>query len=93
MKNVAALERYIPGMTTKKLTWLILMAGALFLLSSEPSLAQSFDGVNTFLSKIVKTITGPIGISVSAIAVIAVGFSFMTGRMDWTNRIRRSKLC
>ncbi len=60
------------------------MALSLLLFSSRPSLAQDFGGVETFLDAIVNAITGPIGISISAIAVIAVGFSFMTGRMDWT---------
>ncbi|MGO6747976.1 TrbC/VirB2 family protein [Rhizobium ruizarguesonis] len=52
--------------------------------ATEPSFAQNFNGVNAFMSKIVSAITGPIGISISSIAVIAIGFSFMTGRMDWT---------
>jgi type IV secretion system protein VirB2 len=54
------------------------------IISTEPSFAQNFNGVNAFMSKIVSAITGPIGISISSIAVIAIGFSFMTGRMDWT---------
>jgi type IV secretion system protein VirB2 len=54
------------------------------LLTANPSYAQNFDGIHTFLAAIVTAITGPIGISVSALAVIAVGFSFMTGHMDWT---------
>ncbi|OCP23636.1 MULTISPECIES: TrbC/VirB2 family protein [unclassified Ensifer] len=51
---------------------------------AEPSAAQDFGGVTTFLEAIVEAITGPIGIAISALAVMAVGFSFMTGRMDWT---------
>jgi type IV secretion system protein VirB2 len=54
-----------------------------FLLTN-PGAAQDFSGVTTFLEAIVDAITGPIGIACSALAVIAVGFSFMTGRMDWT---------
>ncbi len=57
---------------------------AITLISTNPSFAQNFSGVTTFLQSIVTAITGPIGVAVSAIAVIAVGFSFMTGRMDWT---------
>ncbi|UGA49009.1 TrbC/VirB2 family protein (plasmid) [Bradyrhizobium quebecense] len=49
-----------------------------------PCAAQNFNGVTTFLNTIVKTITGPFGVAVSALAVMAVGFSFMTGRMNWT---------
>ncbi|MCP3477821.1 TrbC/VirB2 family protein (plasmid) [Bradyrhizobium sp. CCGUVB1N3] len=49
-----------------------------------PCSAQNFNGVTTFLTTIVKTVTGPFGVAVSALAVMAVGFSFMTGRMDWT---------
>ncbi len=59
-------------------------AAALTLLFASPSAAQDFAGVTTFLEAIVEAITGPIGIAVSALAVMAVGFSFMTGRMDWT---------
>lgn len=57
---------------------------ALFLLSTQPSAAQDFGGVTTFLQAIVDAITGPIGVAVAALAVMAIGFSFMTGRMDWT---------
>lgn len=57
---------------------------AITLVSTSPSFAQDFTGVQTFIQAVVTAITGPIGRSVSALAVIAVGFSFMTGRMDWT---------
>jgi len=53
------------------------------LLTTNPSAAQEFSGVTTFLQAIVGAITGPIGVAISAIAVIAIGFTFMTGRMDW----------
>lgn len=62
----------------------VLSTAAILLLSTQPSAAQDFSGVTTFLDKVVDAITGPIGIAISAIAVMAVGFSFMTGRMDWT---------
>jgi len=58
--------------------------GMMTLALTEPSFAQDFGGVTTFLQAIVTAITGPIGIAISALAVMAVGFSFMTGRMDWT---------
>lgn len=51
---------------------------------ASPSAAQNFTGVTSFLEAIVLAITGPIGIAISALAIMAVGFSFMTGRMDWT---------
>lgn len=54
------------------------------ILLTNPSLAQDFSGVESFLTEIVDAITGPIGIAIAGIAVMAVGFSFMTGRMDWT---------
>ena len=60
------------------------IAAAMTLLFASPSAAQDFSGVTTFLEAIVDAVTGPIGIAVSALAVMAVGFSFMTGRMDWT---------
>jgi type IV secretion system protein VirB2 len=84
MSILAKFKQYTASLTTETVVRFILIASALLLLSSEPSLAQDFSGVSTFLDKIVTAITGPIGIAVSAIAVIAVGFSFMTGRMDWT---------
>ena len=59
-------------------------AALLTFLFVSPSAAQDFGGVQSFLDEIVKAITGPIGIAISALAVMAVGFSFMTGRMDWT---------
>lgn len=51
--------------------------------STAPCAAQNFNGVTTFLTEIVKTLTGPFGVAISALAVMAVGFSFMTGRMNW----------
>ncbi|MBY5775222.1 TrbC/VirB2 family protein [Rhizobium leguminosarum] len=63
----------------------ILATAALMTLAlASPSAAQDFGGVSSFLEEIVGAITGPIGIAISALAVMAVGFSFMTGRMDWT---------
>jgi len=59
-------------------------AAFITLVCASPSAAQDFSGVTTFLDAIVQAITGPIGVAVSALAVMAVGFSFMTGRMDWT---------
>lgn len=59
-------------------------AAVMTLIFASPSAAQDFAGVTTFLEAIVEAITGPIGIAISALAVMAVGFSFMTGRMDWT---------
>ena len=69
---------------TSKILRIVSIAAAVTLLFASPSAAQNFDGVATFLDEIVGAITGPIGIAVSALAVMAVGFSFMTGRMDWT---------
>lgn len=63
---------------------LVVTVAAMTFIATTPSAAQDFSGVTTFLEAIVDAITGPIGVAVSALAVIAVGFSFMTGRMDWT---------
>lgn len=70
---------YLPGLIKFSL-----MCTFLTLAAVEPAAAQEFSGVTNFLNKIVEAITGPIGKAVAALAVIAVGFSFMTGRMDWT---------
>ncbi len=75
------LRSYFQGVNVPKL----LYAFALFsLLLAEPSFAQSFEGINSFLTRIVQGITGDIGKTCAAIAVMAVGGFFMTGRMDWT---------
>lgn len=74
-------KKYFPNKDTVRF---VAMIAAMILVSSNPSAAQDFSGVTTFLEAIVSAITGPIGVAVSALAVIAVGFSFMTGRMDWT---------
>ena len=67
----------------KTLMPMLSLAAVMTLLLTEPSAAQDFSGMETFLEQIVELITGPIGVSISALAVIAVGFSFMMGRMDW----------
>lgn len=78
LKEIAA------SVTMREAARFALTVSALFLLSSHPSAAQDFSGVTSFLDQIVEAITGPIGIAISALAVMAIGFSFMTGRMDWT---------
>ncbi|MDI5930207.1 TrbC/VirB2 family protein [Rhizobium leguminosarum] len=62
----------------------VAMIVTMILLSSNPSAAQDFSGVTTFLQAIVEAVTGPIGVAISALAVMAIGFAFMTGRMEWT---------
>ncbi|MGO6944596.1 TrbC/VirB2 family protein [Rhizobium johnstonii] len=62
----------------------VAMIVGMVLLSSNPSAAQDFSGVTSFLQAIVEAVTGPIGVAISALAVMAIGFAFMTGRMDWT---------
>lgn len=78
------MKSVINFLTSRRISNVAIATAALLLISTQPSLAQDFSGVTTFLNKIVATITGPIGVAVSALAVIAVGFSFMIGRMDWT---------
>lgn len=57
---------------------------AFTLLSARPSAAQEFGGITSFIDGIVNALTGPLGIACASIAVIAIGFVFMLGRMDWT---------
>ncbi|MEI9414602.1 TrbC/VirB2 family protein [Mesorhizobium sp. Cs1321R2N1] len=71
-------------MDCRKLLSVACTAAFLTFIFASPSAAQDFSGVTSFLDAIVASITGPIGVAISALAVIAVGFSFMTGRMDWT---------
>ncbi|PSS60638.1 hypothetical protein C6558_32190 [Ensifer sp. NM-2] len=76
-----SMKKYLADINFAK----IIIAAVLFsIAATEPSYAQNFSGIQTFLTNIVDAITGPIGIAISCIAVMAVGFSFMTGRMDWT---------
>lgn len=78
------MKSVINFLTSHRIWDVAIATAALLVISTQPSLAQDFSGVTSFLNKIVTTITGPIGVAVSALAVIAVGFSFMIGRMDWT---------
>jgi type IV secretion system protein VirB2 len=78
------MKKSISYITKGRVPTLLGAATVITLLSVSPSFAQNFAGVTTFLDAIVKAITGGIGKAVAAIAVMAVGFSFMTGRMDWT---------
>jgi hypothetical protein len=65
------------GFLRKHLTTPLLINAALMtLMTIKPSFAQPLTGVNTFPDKIVATIPCPVGISNSALAVTAVGFSF-----------------
>ncbi|MCW0021354.1 TrbC/VirB2 family protein [Rhizobium sp. BT-226] len=84
MSILSKFIQYKASFTKRDVARFILITSTLFFLSSHPSAAQDFGGVTTFLEAIVDAITGPIGIAVSALAVMAIGFSFMTGRMDWT---------
>jgi type IV secretion system protein VirB2 len=54
------------------------------LLSAHPSAAQEFSGITSFIQGIVTALTGDLGKACAAIAIIAIGFVFMLGRMDWT---------
>lgn len=63
---------------------LIVALCSITFIMTEPSHAQNFAGVQTFIQTIVTAITGPIGIAIATLAVMAIGFAFMSGRMDWT---------
>lgn len=63
---------------------LLFAATTYMLLSAHPSAAQEFSGITKFIQSIVTALTGPLGIAFASIAVIAIGFVFMLGRMDWT---------
>lgn len=78
------MKKIISKFNGEKFFSIVVTAAVMALIMVTPSAAQNFDGVTTFLDAIVAAITGPIGVAISALAVIAVGFSFMTGRMDWT---------
>ena len=54
------------------------------ILSAHPSAAQEFGGITNFIQSIVTALTGPLGKACAALGIIAIGFVFMLGRMDWT---------
>lgn len=87
MPILARIKQIYASMTTRDALRFTLTVTALFLLSSHPSAAQDFSGVTSFLDAVVEAITGDIGIAVASLAVMAVGFMFMTGRMDWTHAV------
>jgi type IV secretion system protein VirB2 len=74
------LTSYLNNMNVVQLLIATLCVTFLFV---EPSFAQNFDSINTVLSKLLAAITGPIGRTIAGIAICAVGFAFLTGRMDW----------
>ncbi|MBY3349127.1 TrbC/VirB2 family protein [Rhizobium laguerreae] len=78
---MGSLKKHLLNKNSPKLGAMIV---GMVLLSSNPSAAQDFSGVTSFLEAIVEAVTGPIGVAISALAVMAIGFAFMTGRMDWT---------
>ncbi len=78
------MKRFFSDIDISELLSVACAAAFMTLIFATPSAAQDFSGVTTFLDRIVDGITGPIGVTISALGVIAVGFSFMIGRMDWT---------
>jgi len=78
------MRKFLKDIAESNIPNFLFMFVAIMLITTTPSAAQNFNGVQSFLHNIVQAITGPIGIAVSSLAVIAVGFSFMIGRMDWT---------
>jgi type IV secretion system protein VirB2 len=72
--------KYFQNMNYVQLAFTFL---AITFVSIEPSLAQDFTSINTVLGALVTAITGPIGSTIAAIGIIAIGFTFLSGRMDW----------
>lgn len=72
--------------TEKNICSIVLGALIITIVLTDVSLAQSpnFSGIESFLNAIVNAVTGPIGVAIASLAVMGVGFSFMTGHMDWT---------
>ncbi|MEO1109884.1 MAG: TrbC/VirB2 family protein [Pseudomonadota bacterium] len=48
-----------------------------------PAIAQDLSPVTTFFTTIGTALTGTLGRAVGLVALCAVGFLFMTGRMNW----------
>jgi type IV secretion system protein VirB2 len=65
-------------------TVLALVAAVMFTAATTmPALAQELSPITNMLTKLGTALTGPVGKAVGLIAVIAVGFSAFTGRMNW----------
>ena len=62
---------------------LLIAAFAITIVSIEPSYAQNFTGITAKLTLIANALVGPVGKSICLLGVAGVGFTFMTGRMDW----------
>jgi len=58
------------------------------LAASEPAYAQSVLGkADTFLQKVVDSLTGTTGKLIATIAVVAVGLAAVFGRIEWTKAL------
>lgn len=70
------------GILTKhsRLAALTLIAAAVMI---NPAMAQDLSPVTSFFTTIGTALTGTLGRAVGLVALAAVGFLFMTGRMNW----------
>ncbi|MET1416634.1 TrbC/VirB2 family protein [Roseibium sp. HPY-6] len=63
-----------------RLAFLTLIAAAVMI---NPAMAQDLSPITTFFTTIGTALTGTLGRAVGLVALCAVGFLFMTGRMNW----------
>lgn len=70
-----------------RLSFRILLGGALFLIMSDPAYAQGnsqlFGSMTSFLEALQDLLTGTWAKVIAIIAIVVVGFSWMTGRLSW----------
>ena len=66
---------------------IICLGVSLLLLATESSFADggglNFNQIATFLDSVYLALTGNIAKSIFTLAIVAVGFMFLLGRMDW----------
>ncbi|WP_051644976.1 TrbC/VirB2 family protein [Labrenzia sp. DG1229] len=53
------------------------------LVLTNPAMAQDLSPVTTFFTTIGTALTGTLGRAIGLVALCAIGFLFMTGRMNW----------
>ena len=70
---------------SKTLVYLGIIAIAAVMLGGDPAMAQSIDlsPVTNLLQGIIDTITGPLGIAIATLSVVAVAISWLFGIIDF----------